>query len=189
MGDIYIKKRCASSIAGSASQLNCFENWKTLFVFCLPSFKQWAVYKFPNLTFLWWETMKNALFHSWQFAKLIQFLILQRKILPIERLYKSSISSLSYQPRNYWVNSKYSIYSKNNLKKFELSSQLNSAWLLWTVDAVLLPKVISCATFAPPTPNFLPPLQSEANGIQCKKYIFLGNGPQKGREILNSNQH
>ena len=104
-------------------------------------------------------------------------------------IYKSSISSLSYQPRNYWVNSKYSIYSKNNLKKFELSSQLNSAWLLWTVDAVLLPKVISCATFAPPTPNFLPPLQSEANGIQCKKYIFLGNGPQKGREILNSNQH
>ena len=61
------------------------------------------------------------------------------------------------------------------------------AWLLSTVDAVLLPKVISCATFGPG--NFLPPLQSEANGIQCEKYIFLGSLLQKGREILDSNQH
>ena len=79
-------------IAGSASQLNCFENWKTfaqtLFVFCLPGFKHRPVYKFLNLTFLWWETMKNALFYFYQFAKLIQFLILQQGILLIERLYK-----------------------------------------------------------------------------------------------------
>ena len=180
MGDIYIKKRCASSIAGSASQLNCFENWKTLFVFCLPSFKQWAVYKFPNLTFLWWETMKNALFHSWQFAKLIQFLILQRKILPIERLYKSSISSLSYQPRNYWINSKYSIYLK---KKIELSSQLNSAWLLWTVDAVLLPKVISCATFAPLLPISCLLYKVKPTEFNARNIYFWETVPKKGEKF------
>ena len=61
------QRKDAPSIPGSASQLNCFENWKTsresLFVFCLPGFKHEAaaVYKFLNLTFLWWETMKSAL--------------------------------------------------------------------------------------------------------------------------------
>ena len=64
------------------------ENFCPNFVcFCLPGFKHRPVYKFLNLTFLWWETMKNALFHFYQFARLIQFLILQRQILPIERLY------------------------------------------------------------------------------------------------------
>ena len=54
------------------------------------------------------------------------------------------------------------------------------------VDAVLLPNVISCATFGPG--SFLPPPQSEANGIQCEKYIFLRSLLQKGREILKANQ-
>ena len=64
---IVYQRKHAPSIHGSASQLNCFENWKTsresLFVFCLPGFKHEAaaVYKFLNLTFLWWETMKSAL--------------------------------------------------------------------------------------------------------------------------------
>ena len=77
-------------IAGSASQLNCFENWKTFSKVCLFSvfLASNALYKFLNLTFLWWETMKNALFYFYQFAKLIQFLILQQGILLIERLYK-----------------------------------------------------------------------------------------------------
>ena len=55
---IVYQRKHAPSIHGSASQLNCFENWKTsresLFVFCLPGFKHEAaaVYKFLNLTFL-----------------------------------------------------------------------------------------------------------------------------------------
>ena len=56
-----------------------------------------AVYKFLNLTFPWWETMKNAL--SSTFANLKNWynsLFLQRSILTIERLYKSSIPLLSH---------------------------------------------------------------------------------------------
>ena len=53
------------------------------------------------------------------------------------------------------------------------------------VDAVLLPNVISCATFGPG--SFLPPPQSEANGIQCEKYIFPRK-PQRGRGNILLNQ-
>ena len=100
-------------------------------------------------------------------------------------IYKSSISSLSYQPRNYWVNSKYSIYPKKKyLKKFELSSQLNSAWLLWTVDAVLLPKVISCATFAPPLlPISCLLYKVKPTEFNARNIYFWETVPKKGEKF------